>query len=936
MSIKLLNRVAAALAAAIFATSGGAAIAAEAAEAADDEVIEEIVVTGIRGSLRKAIDRKRNADSIIDALVAEDIGKFPDQNLAESMQRITGVAIDRMRGEGSMVSIRGLGPEFTRVLLNGRTALSGGSESCAGSCPNAQRTQTRVFRFESMQAELVQAVEVHKSAKANLLEAGLGGTINIRTRRPFDNGGERILAANAVVTDDGLADDNGYRFAAVYSDTWNDELGFLVSVAGDERTLREDWFRIGGYQPRVFNNAVDLNGAPLPTCTLIEGVNTACAYAPRGLAQGTLIEDNQRLNLSAALQWRPNEQWDITVDVSHSDLDRDYEDYHGIWRYNAGLANAASIVQTDQNNMVTYLRTESSQVWSFSRPRTDTVENQTFAVNAQFTPSEKWTLSFDVTHSIGDREQVRPDTYYFQSGVPGVYDARDRYLPSITLETDLLDPTLYDFAIFADALNISGDNETAYRFDATYHLDDGLAINAGISFRDRERDWRRCCEWVVGPRARHFGPIGSEGLGMVDIEYTVLPVDDLHSGISGIESPKTFLMPIADSVRDIYRFGRADEHPPSVAARASRSHDEDFDFWEETLSVYFMMDVAGSIGDIPWSGNVGVRWIEVERASSGNVQPVDRIFLNDTVGIWEFELGPSEFQEHGNRLAELLPSLNLKFDITDDLVGRFSWGKTMTQPSFTQLNPGGEKDNNPMVVEEGDPKLKPYIAEQIDIGLEWYPMDDAIFAVHAFGKEVDGFIINVSELRDWIDPTTGGTVCCEDGSNVTVLFQGPANSDDVFIGGFEVAAQYLFTNLPAPFDGLGLQFNHTWVTTDADLSNTLRTATFTVPGLSENTTNMVLFYEKDRISTRLAWNRREGFLTAVPALHPEYTNDYWQLDAGFSFNITEDISFLVEGINLTDENVDYYNIIGQTSSKKHLSRISNSGRRLQAGIRAQF
>ena len=117
MSNKLPNRVAAALAAAIFATSGGAAIAAEAAEAADDEVIEEIVVTGIRGSLRRAIDRKRNADNIIDALVAEDIGKFPDQNLAESMQRITGVAIDRMRGEGSAVSIRGLGPEFTRVLL---------------------------------------------------------------------------------------------------------------------------------------------------------------------------------------------------------------------------------------------------------------------------------------------------------------------------------------------------------------------------------------------------------------------------------------------------------------------------------------------------------------------------------------------------------------------------------------------------------------------------------------------------------------------------------------------------------------------------------------------------------------------------------------------------------------------------------------------------
>jgi iron complex outermembrane receptor protein len=142
--------------------------------------------------------------------------------------------------------------------------------------------------------------------------------------------------------------------------------------------------------------------------------------------------------------------------------------------------------------------------------------------------------------------------------------------------------------------------------------------------------------------------------------------------------------------------------------------------------------------------------------------------------------------------------------------------------------------------------------------------------------------------------------------------------------------------LPAPFDGLGLQFNHTWVTTDADLSNTLKTATFTVPGLSENTTNIALFYEKDRISTRVAWNNREGFLTAVPSLHPQYTADYWQLDAGFSYNITDNVSVLFEGINLTDENVDYYNIVGQTSTQRHLSFISNSGRRVQAGIRAQF
>ena len=930
----LLKRMGTAIAAAIFATSGGAAIAAEAAEAADDEVIEEIVVTGIRGSLRRAIDRKRNADSIIDALVAEDIGKFPDQNLAESLQRISGVAIDRMRGEGASVSIRGLGSQFTRVLVNGRTALTGGSQSFAGNIGDS--TQNRSFRFESMQAELVQAVEVHKSAKANLLEAGMGGTINIRTRRPFDNGGQRILAANAFVTDDELADDNGYRFAAIYSDSWNDELGFLVSVAGDDRTLREDWFNIPDYRLVVFNNAVDLNGVPLPTCTLrpVSNPNSGCAYAPGALRQGVLVEDNKRLNLSAALQWRPNEQWDVTVDVLHSDLDRDHEDYQSPWSYQSGLSNGASIVQMDENNIATYIRTESSRPRPFQRPRHDMVENQTFAVNATFTPSEKWTMSFDVAHSIGDRKQARQDTYYQIFGVPLVYDARDSYLPKITVEADLLDPTLYNFIIYAEGENNSGDEETQYRYDATYHFDDGFAFHAGISYRDRVRTWQRRA-LSFGPRRGHF----TDGEVLMDVEYERVPVDGLFSGISGSQWPDAYLLASVDSVRQTYFIDRRDEIPDSVFTRAETAHAEDFDFWEETLSVYFMADFGGSIGDVPWSGNMGLRWTSIDRASNGNVQPVDAVVYSDLAGLWSFDLGPAEFQEHSNRLAELLPSLNLKFDITDDLVGRFFWGKTMTQPSFTQLNPGGTKHASTRRVQEGDPELNPYIAEQLDIGLEWYPTDDAIFAVHAFGKEVDEFIIQVSEQRDWIDPATGGPLFDpESGENVQILYQGPANTDGAFIGGVEVAAQYLFTNLPAPFDGLGFQFNHTWVTTDAAFSNTLRTATFPVPGLSENTTNMVLFYEKDRISTRVAWNKREGFLTQVQSFRgsPQYTSDYSQLDAGFSYNITDNISVLVEGINLTDESVDQYNIVGPVSRKEQLFIITNSGRRLQAGIRARF
>lgn len=901
----------------------------------DDQITEEIVVTGMRGSMRESLDRKRDADNIIDALVAEDIGKFPDQNLAESLQRIPGVAIDRMRGEGSRVSIRGLGPGFTRVLVNGRTALSGGTEAFAGNIGDF--SQTRQFHFESMQAELVQAVEVHKSATANLLEAGLGGTINIRTRRPFDNGGKRIIAGNAFVTDDELADENGYRYAGVYSDSWNDQLGFLVSVAGDDRTLREDWFNVLDYEPKVFNNAVDLNGVPLPTCELIPVSNptSGCGWAPANIRQGVLVEDFKRLNVSAALQWRPSEQWDITVDVLHSDMERDYDDFQVPWRSQAGLANGASVVQLNENNVVTYMRTETARPRPFQRPRTEDITNQTFAVNAQFTPSEKWTLSFDVAHSKGDRDLFRPDVYYDIPAVPLIYDIRDSYIPKITIEADLLDPTVYDFIFFRFGNDVSADQETQYRFDATYHLDDGLAMHTGISFRDRERQWDRR-SFSFGPRYGHFGP--DEDL--TDVAHYPAPVGDAFSGIDGTDSwPKSWLMPDLDSVIQTYFVGRRDEIPDSVFEDARTAHAQDFDITEEILSFYFMLDFGGTIGDMPWSGNVGVRWIEVDRGSTGNVQPVEEMVFSEFAGVWEFDLGPSEFQLHDNRFAELLPSLNLKFELREDLIGRFAWGKTMTQPSFTQLNPGGTKNPAQRLIQEGDPALEPYIAEQLDIGIEWYPTDDAIIAVHAFGKEVDTFIITASVQRDWIDPITGGPLFDpESGENVRVLYQGPINETGGFVGGVEVAMQYAFTNLPSPWDGFGVQFNHTWVTTDAEFTNESSGASFDVPGLSPNTTNAVLFYEKEKLSGRVAWNKREGFLTTTSSNrgNPQFTSDYWQLDAGFSYNVTENIVLLVEGINLTDENVDQYNIAGPDSQLKQIYYISNSGRRLQAGVRVRF
>ncbi len=904
------------------------------AEEDDDQIIEEVVVTGIRGSLRQSLDLKRDADNVMDALVAEDIGKFPDQNLAESLQRISGVAIDRMRGEGAQVSIRGLGPQFTRVLVNGRGALSGGTQAFAGNI--GDHTQTRTFRFESMQAELVQRVEVYKSVQANLLEGGMGGTINIRTRRPFDNGGRRIVAGNVFMTDDALADDNGYRFAGVYSDSFADNtLGFLVSVAGDDRITREDWFNIPDYEPKVFNNAINLaTGELLRGCDLpgIANPNVGCGYAPGNIRQGVLVEDIQRINASAALQWRPNEQWDVTFDVLYSQMDRDYDDFQMPWRYQAGLANGASEVLLDENQIVTYIRTETSRPRPFQRPRTEDIQNQQFAVNAKYTPTEKWTLNFDISHATGTRDRFRPDNYYDIPAVPLIYDIRDGYIPKITVEENLLDPNVYDFIFYREGLDVSEDTETQFRFDATYHFDDGTAFHAGLSYRDRERFWVRR-SFAFGPRYGDF-----PGEKLTDVNHYNLPVDNPFDGISGAEWPSDWLLPDHDDVRDKYLIGRRDEINPVRFEAANTAHAEDFTITEDTLAVYFMVEMSGTIGDFPWSGNVGARWVQIDRSSTGNVQPVETMVFLEAAGIWEFDLGPAEFQQHPNRFAEVLPALNLKFELREDLIARFAWGKVMTQPSFVDLNPGGTKHASTRRVQEGDPNLEPYIAEQLDIGLEWYPTDDAIIALQAFGKQVDSFIIQITELRDWVEPDGSTLYDPESGGNVRLQYQGPANEEGAFIGGVEFAAQYAFTQLPSPFDGLGVIFNHTWVDTDAEFINPGSGVAFDVPGLSRNTTNAVIFYEKYKVSARVAWNKRESFLTSITSLrgNPQFTSDYWQLDAGFGYQVTDKISIVFEAINITDENVDQFNLVGPVSRLEQLYVISNSGRRMQAGVRVRL
>ena len=922
-----LARVIVALAAVCLAPVAGG----EAAAAGEAALIEEVVVRGIRGSVRQTVAMKRAADNIMDALVAEDIGKFPDQNLAESLQRVSGVAIDRQRGEGALVSIRGLGPQFVRAQVNGRTAMSTG---IAGAGTLGEPSNARRFHFDSMQSELVAAVEVHKSPRADLVEGGLGGTVNIRTRRPFDFGGRRVLAGTALATHNALRDSTDHRLSGAYGDTFRDgTLGVLVGIAYDDRAVREDWLGHPDYEPKVFNRAVDAHGQPLAPCRLLAApAGAGCGYTIGNVRMGLVLDQRERLNLSSALTWRPRPEVDLHIDLLHSTFDREYLDLQAPLRTQAGLANRATEVHLNQDDIVTYFATTGARPRPFPWNHDTKTDQRQLGANLAWTVSDRLDVSFDVAHAMADVDQTQQSTYYdIAGGVPVTWDIRQSFVPVLSVGADLNDPNLYAFSLLWRALRVSNDDELQFRADVTYGFDGGAFLKAGISHRDRRRDYAQH-SFTAGTR---HGVFLNEPLA--NVRWRHFPVDDYLAGIDGAGSwPSGWVWPDPDDVFETYFVDRRDEIPQSLFDSASEQRNEDFSITERTTAIYLLGEIAGSLGGAPFSGNVGVRAVRVDRASTGNVQPIEDIVYSQASGVYSFVLSPAEFQTHANQRTEWLPAANFRFALRDDLLLRAAWGKTMAQPNFDDLNPGGWKFANTRSVHEGNPHLAPHVAEQLDVSLEWYFADGSIAAIAGFGKWVDSFVATVTTLEDFIHPDTGQPIeDLESGGNVRLQHRGPRNEDGAFIGGVEIMFQHVFANLPAPFDGLGAQANYTRVTTDAEFTNPNSGATFGVPGLSKHTYNLVLFYEKGRVGGRLAWNQRDAFLVSVSDTrsNPRFTRKYSQLDAGLVYNVTDRVALVFEGINLGDANVVEYNIVGPTSKLEQLRYVSNTGRRFQAGVR---
>ncbi|WP_347330377.1 TonB-dependent receptor [Marinimicrobium locisalis] len=856
-------------------------VASAGASAQENDVsdfLEEIVVRGsFSQSLQSAIDTKRNADSIVDAIVAEDIGNFPAQNIAEALQRVTGVSIVRDRGEGVYVRVRGLGSNFQVTTLNGRTMAVNENVRTSGQFG-------RQFRFDTLPAELVSSVEVIKSPTADMDEGAIGGTVNVKTFRPLDIGEDKV-AASAQASHSELADQTDPRLSGLASWTNDGEtFGVLVSGAYAERSVRQD--RSLNFGWTEIPEGIDTDG---------DGTaDTGSVITPGGIRPTLEFEDRERLGLGTAVQWRPADNVDINLDILYVDQEVNYDEFTYSADYNYDELISGSAVIRDGALVGGATENGSVQIGRESSGIHD--ENLAVGLNGEWL-LDNWTLSADLFRSTADSEDADPirrtrfrrtEGIAFEFLFPKV-DGESA--PSIEYSnTDLNDPSEWPGRRLEWRTIRAEDEEQFVQFDARRDVDWAgfTEFVTGIKLRERSRDYfRRDIRLYEG----------IEGVTFDESYFTEFPADDFLGDASG-RFPQEWLIP--DESRFWENFpSTAELDEPLTGGDLRNSYQID----ESINSAYAMLNLDAETGGMILHGNVGVRVSQTEQTSSGYAS-VDG------------EARPVSFTSD---YTNVLPSANLVLDMTDTLTTRFSAAKVITRPDLQDMAPRLTFNSGDILTATGgNPNLEPFEAWQYDATLEWYPNEVTALTAGLFYKDISTFIqTQMSDLE------FNGEV---------YRLTSKVNGSNADVSGLELAYQQVFESLPEPLDGLGVQANYTYTDSNATYVDGEETIEGDLEDVAKNSYNLTTFYEKDPFALRFSYSWRDGVLNQIGtnSLSTENKDEFGSLDFSSSYAFNDAVEVYLEGINITGE------VQQEFVDGDEFRSYTNYGRTFSLGVRATF
>lgn len=906
--------------------AGAAAAQTAPAPTPSSDVVDEIVVTGIRASLRSAMDVKRNSLQVVDTISAEDIGDFPDKNLSEALQRVTGVQISRQDGEGRGVSIRGADPGLNRVEINGSSALSltvGGSD--------------RAVDFRDIPVEFVSRLDVVKSPTADMAEGGIGGTVRVITRRPFDSK-EPFVAGSVQGVYSNLAKKYDPKFALIGSKTFfNDTLGVLLSGTWENRHLNSNNARTTGWIRRALTatgagatpgRSTDVNG---------DGTLDWVPEIPRLIIDRRKTE---RKALNGILEWRPNDNFKAYLDGTYATATEKVNSTLLQLGASGGLIDYSKTT-LGSDNTVNHIELTSSAAFpmdlAYRNILGDLTRTQyTTALGGEWKVGN-WVLDGRLDYSNAEVQNNEINSTATVFGVPraiidytGSQRAPNFSFPGLDITSgqgvNRLD------AVFNPRNNTS--EETAEQFNVTYKPEGSwlTQIKGGVQARQFQTDQilyqrttRLNCRGDASSAAAVAVAVPCATIeGIVNTNSVTNSIPFFKTGDLGYSGGVRYwndntlatynaTLAAAGLQNDVYGVNPN----PNTAEKAggTGSFQAFLDTWsveEKTKSAYVQAAFDFRDLPVPISGTLGVRVVDTKTVSTG---------YNRTTGPGGG--APVNFvkgsQEGG--YTKTLPSLNLRFEfIPNTLIGRAAASKVMARAAPSQLALRRSIDVVGLTGSRGNPDLQPFEATAYDAGLEWYFSRDSFISATYFRKEISSFIINQA-APETIDGTT---------YNITRPVNG---TDQVNINGLEIGGQYSFDFLPAPFNGFGVLANYTYQKDEGFKGTNLLTGEILpFPGLSRKSYNVSLYYENQKFSARASYNWRDQWLiTAVGrGSLPEFNEAYGSLDASASYNVNDNITVFVEGVNLTDE--------VRIENNNAVRRIGNEtfGSRFFFGVRAKF
>jgi len=926
--------------------------------------IEEIVITGFRESLNKALETKREATGVVDSIVAEDIGKFPDNNLAEAMQRVPGVTIARDRGEGKQISVRGLSADFTRVRINGMEgqAATKGADGL---------NRSRAFDFNVFASELFSNLQVRKTASADIEEGSLGATVDLRTPRPFDFKGLKMSAGVKEAYND-EAESWDPRMSFLASNIFADgKLGALFSVAYSGRTTDLQQSNSGQWDTMASNGGFCdpesstsiCAGEALPTGLTYDQLTSATIFHPRFPRYLVQHQDEDRLGMTGSLQWQATDHTLFTFDALYSKVDTTYHENEmeaiGFSRSASQAGKPQMILRAGevQGNNLVYGVFDNVDIRSENYLDKYSSEFQQYTLNFEHEFDAAWKLSGLIGHSeasldnpnstIVQMDRLDSDGYS--------YDLRGHEkMPTIDYGFDVTDPDAwYIGPVQQSVVSYGSDGTPVYgktgpeirlrpayvdnsfdtgQLDLQWEATNAITLKSGVLYKKFDMDtvqYRMASEAVV--------PTVPSGYSNADLT-------ELYSGYGYINThgtPKSYRIPSIkgyDKAFGIYcncgSFSLLDASQSSSAAGSTYS------VKEEDTGGYLQMAFRTEVGSIPVRGDIGGRYVETQQESTG--------YSAASAGLTKVTVK--------RNYDNFLPAMNLSADVTDNVILRLSSAKVMTRPGLGSLNPGGSVtvSGGSRTVSSGNPNLTPIKATNLDLSAEWYFAPESILSAGWFHKDIDTFISTFKQTMPYSE--TGLPLSLIDGTGASedddFTVSSPVNSKGGKLNGFEVAYQQPFGAFLPALEGWGVILNYTYVdanlkylatqTDNGDGTYSYTYITKPLTGMSKNAYNATLYYEHDRLSARLAAAYRSDFLRSVPSGRgPSVGTEGAQLvtgqegslniDASAQYDLTDQLTLSLEALNLTNENDDLY-----IDESKRWETSLYYGRQYMVGMRYNF